>query len=193
MLKYEDFIREYFSNIFNIEDYLNFYHKDTPWDIIDTLEINPNVTSISGLEGIEKLPNLEKFYINRNDLTNLSGIENCTKLVELSCAYNKLTSVDGLQHINVKKLWIQKNQLTKIDNLSKLKSLEVLNCADNKIESLDGIEELSNLVKLICEFNKIDEIENIPESLKTLKCYGNELPYEDLEEYWIYYYGKYGL
>lgn len=39
--------------------------------------------NVKDMEGMQNLPNLEKLWLNENNITRISGLENATKLKEL--------------------------------------------------------------------------------------------------------------
>lgn len=119
-------------------------------------ELQLSESGIDEIEGLEKLFNLRKLYLNKNLITELKGLENLINLEVLDLSFNNITEIKGL------------------DNLSKLK---YLNLSCNKITEIKGLENLINLEKLDLSFNKITEIQNLDNlaNLTRLNIYDNPI------------------
>ena len=74
---------------------------------------------------------------------------------------------------NIKSLDISNKEIIGILCLKKFKKLEYLNCCFNKINELVNLP--SSLKNLNCYFNEINELVNLPSSLKNLNCSNNKI------------------
>jgi len=92
---------------------------------------------------------------------------------------------------NLKSLSCSDNLITELPKLPK--SLSNLSCYGNKLIRLPELKELNNLKELNCSFNNLNEIPELPESLEKLECIGNNLPYKDLNGYWIWFHEYYPI
>ena len=127
--------------------------QNKPLDQIMSLYCYYN--SLTSLEGIEHLTNLETLNCSYNSLTNLEGIEHLTNLELLDCSRNQLTNLEGIEHLtNLRELYCHSNQLTNLDGIEHLTNLRELYCSNNELTSLEGIEHLTNLETLYCFNNK---------------------------------------
>ena len=91
-----------------------------------------------------KMPNLEQFHIQNNEINSLFFLEkmNLTKLKELYLKQNSLREID-------------------INDLLKYKYLEIVNLDYNsiyKINNIENILKMKNLNEFSKEYNKLDEI-----------------------------------
>jgi len=156
--------------------------------------LNVSNTSISNLEGILSLTNLQVLYCTGNQLTslNLSGLTNLyylicfdnqlpslnvsglTNLQVLNCGNNQLPSLNVSGLTNLKELYCNTNQLPSI-NLSGLTNLQVLNCESNQLPSLN-LSGLTNLADLTCSSNQLPSL-NVSglTNLQSFHCSNNQL------------------
>ncbi len=52
---------------------------------------------LCAIHGLEKCPNLERLWMNENDLTGISGLSKCVKLKELYLYSNAIARIEGLE------------------------------------------------------------------------------------------------
>ncbi|MFI0430915.1 leucine-rich repeat domain-containing protein [Mariniflexile sp. HMF6888] len=149
--------------------------------------------SVTDLTGIEAFVNLEKLYIEKNQLTNLDITQNTalkvlscsfnklsdldvsknTALEELSCEFNQITNLDVSQNTALEQLDCSYNQITGLD-VSKNAALEHLECLGNQLTGLD-VSQNTALKKLSCAYNSITGLDvSHNTALTTLYC-GNNL------------------
>lgn len=118
-----------------------------PWKNIQVISFDNNkIEEIP--ENFFKMINLKYLNLSNNPIKDLSvEIENLTNL-----SYLKLNNIDAeLEDIT--------------DSIGKLTELSTLEFTGNNVKSLDFLRDLTNLKKLICDDNNIDEF---PEVMKFL-------------------------
>ena len=98
--------------------------QDIP--LIDSA-VKTHTHGISDLTGLEYAVNLEKLYLQMNEITDLTPISGLTKLKELN---------------------VHRNELVDISPLSKLSNLEELDIYNNKIQDISPLRGLTNLTFL---------------------------------------------
>ncbi len=141
------------------------------YPINKTTKLDLYSSSIHSLESnVGQLVNLEKVYLNYNNLTSLpESIGNLEKLKLLDIPSNQLTflpiSIGNM--INLESLNLGGNQLTSLPtSIGNLEKLKILNLENNKIVLLpDSIKNLENLITLFINYNKLI---SIPESIGKL-------------------------
>ena len=124
---------------------------------------NPQLESAD----LSKNSQLEKVYINENQLTELV-LGTFPVLCELNCSDNKLTSINVTRCPALKKLSCANNKLTELD-VSNNHALEAIQCKNNEIKTLD-ISNNPELVELDAHLNNITSI-NTEKNSKLEKCY----------------------
>jgi len=141
------------------------------YPINKTTKLDLYSSSIYSLESdIGQLVNLEKLYLNYNNLTTLPGsIGNLEKLKLLDIPSNQLTFLPITigSMINLETLNLSGNKLTTLPNsIGDLEKLKILNLENNEIVLLpDNITNLENLITLFINYNKLT---SIPESIGNL-------------------------
>lgn len=142
--------------------------------------ISCNNNNISNLDRLSELPKLEFLLCSNNNLTELNNLPKSLKT--LNCSNNKITSITIPN--NLRYLICDKNQITYLSNLKNATELINLLCQFNNIEYIDFIP---NTLKILwCYDNKIKKLPNIPSNIISLECNNNYLPYSTLNEYKIY-------
>ena len=91
--------------------------------------------NIKSAKGIEKLTNLTRLYVERNQLTNIDVSKNLN-LDELHVSWNQLTDIDVSKNLKLTRLDVMDNQLTNID-VSKNTNLKTLHLGDNQLTNID--------------------------------------------------------
>jgi E3 ubiquitin-protein ligase SspH2 len=116
--------------------------------------------------------NIERYLSSGGKTLNLSYL-NLTELPELP---------KGLE-----KLYCDNNNLNQLPELPE--GLKYLFCNNNKLTHLPELPK--GLKVLYCWNNKINELPELPEGLEYLNCSDNNLPYNNLEEYWEWFWKTY--
>jgi len=83
----------------------------------------------------------------------------------------------------LERLYCTNNQLTKLPKLPK--GLERLYCDNNQLTELPELPK--GLKYLYCGNNKLTKLPEIPKGLRELYCHDNQLPYDNLEKYWEWF------
>ncbi|RUS71694.1 hypothetical protein EGW08_020538 [Elysia chlorotica] len=93
--------------------------------------------SVSRMEGLTSLINLEELWIAECQLKKIEGLESCKVLSKLYLYGNLITAIENIGHLsNISVLWLNNNQIKNIENLQTLIKLKELNVAENLIEKI---------------------------------------------------------
>ena len=169
--------------------------KDTPeFKFIQT-------HGIKNLLGLENAVNLEKLYLNENEISDLSPIAKLNKLTKLSLIRNRISDLHPLSELtNLEYLDLYANKIEDISPLAKLTNLKHLDLHNNNDQTGDpvhptisgGIKDISvvkNLTKLEMlslgsnNISDITPIKNLT-NIKDLVLGGNHISnYSGLEQY----------
>lgn len=145
-------------------------------DIVATMDIDKNKDGqISVDEAKEtKALNLYDGETEYGNITDMSEIRYFTSLVDLRCYYNRITSLDVSENVDLLVLACYDNQLTNL-NVSKNTKLISLGCDTNKLTSLD-ISHNTELTDLTCFNNQLTSLDvSNNTALKFLDCSNNPL------------------
>mmetsp|Transcript_13694 Transcript_13694/g.9863 ORF Transcript_13694/g.9863 Transcript_13694/m.9863 type:complete len:128 (-) Transcript_13694:459-842(-) len=109
--------------------------------------INQGITEI---EGLDKLPHLEKLWLNENLIEQISGLQKQWKLKELFLGHNRIKKLRGLDSlVSLEKLWLEENRVETLEGLQNNTKLRELNLAGNCIEAIGmGLDFLVALEEL---------------------------------------------
>lgn len=163
----------------------------------------PSQHQLDFIGGVEAFDNLEKLVIVNNNLMSLGPILNHTsfkvmvldnnpieelnsfvnqkKLEELSVSSCSISSLNGIQNLNIKVLDISDNNISDLSQLSSLNSLTSLNLSGNPVENYDGIKEL-NLTQLEIDGDgDFDDFEMISSKVFEVTNTGIQVPYERID------------
>lgn len=119
-------------------------------------------TTINKMKGnilAEDLRSIKKFHADGKSITSLEGIEYLTNLEELSLKENNITDITpliGLKKLKSLNLW--KNSIKDITPLSNLSNLTSLDLDSNQIQSIYPLKDLSNLKALRLGSNRLTDI-----------------------------------
>ena len=137
-----------------------------------------NKWSISKIENLDKLINLEILYLHSNKISELENLESLISLQILHISSNQISKLENLESLtNLQRLNLVSNQIFKLENLASLTSLQELNLSGNKIVKLEKLASLTSLQELNLNKNKIGKLENIDDlpSLQKLNLSENEI------------------
>ncbi|WFC98944.1 protein phosphatase regulatory subunit Sds22 [Malassezia yamatoensis] len=124
---------------------------------------------------------LRSLELGGNRLHSLEHLDKLLNLEELWVGKNKITSLDGIQHLkNLKILSIQSNRLTKLDNLDELTKLEELYVSHNGITSLSGLDHNLQLNTLDFGANQVESLQGVEHLSKMSQFWGNDNRIQDL-------------
>lgn len=110
---------------------------------------------IIDVSGIEKLSNLTKLDLEKNNIENID-LSNNVGLIDVTLSANKLSNIDVGKNTNLVKFYVSSNQLTSLD-LSNNDNIERMDISLNKISSID-ISNLNNLKSVALSANKISSL-----------------------------------
>jgi len=134
---------------------------------LNLISLNLDDNEIEKIHNIHYLVNLEKLYLNHNQLTEISGLEKLINLKVLSLGANRIRKIKNISHlVNLEDLFIQGNKIKKIEGLDFFAYLQRLNLSRNRIREIEGLNHLKNLYSLFIGSNKIKSIENLDNLVK---------------------------
>lgn len=110
---------------------------------------------IIDVSGIEKLSNLTKLDLEKNNIENID-LSNNVSLIDVALSANKLSNIDVSKNTNLVKFYVSSNQLTSLD-LSNNDNIERMDISLNKISSID-ISNLNNLKSVALSANRISSL-----------------------------------
>ena len=137
-----------------------------------------NIESISDIEGIDNLNDLEHLNIQRTKIKCIDNLQHFKNLKHLDLSHGKLEKIENLQClIGLEELNLSYNKIRKIENLESLKELRKLSLNDNLISEIENLHFLTNLEELNLIHNKISEIKNLEklEKLKRINLSSNQI------------------
>ncbi len=128
-----------------------------------------------------KIDSIKEIDLFDSNISDLTGIQDFIALSSLSCAWNKLTTIDLSQNINLTHLYAPNNKLTTV-NFSNNLSLENIELSRNSLTSLNVSSNI-NLKYLTCQLNQLSNI-NVTNNkkLNVLSCSSNLLTDLDLSK-----------
>jgi len=132
-----------------------------------------NITEVKGLEELSKL---ERLNLGANQISEIKGIEGLIWLTHLSLG-DKISEIKGLEKlINLTHLTLGRN-ISEIKNLANLKNLRILDLSKNQISEIKGLELLTNIVNLDLSSNQISEIKGLSSlrKLSSLELSSNQI------------------
>lgn len=119
-----------------------------------------SITSVG--DRLASYSKLTRLHLDGNKLTTLEGFQHITGLEVLTVSQNELTNCNGLQSLKaLRKLDVSRNRIEFFGDLSGLASLETLKAAENKVKSLAEVTPLQSLLELDIPNNHIVSLEEI--------------------------------
>lgn len=122
-------------------------------------ELDCKNRSISNLDGINLLKNLEWAFLQGNQIEDLSPISTLTSLERIYLQENKITtisSVSGLKALEL--LNLRGNKVSDLGPLAGLKKLAILDLWGNKVENISALADLPALKELDLWENVVSDI-----------------------------------
>ena len=128
---------------------------------------------------LKKMPNIERIYFYRNNISNLSQFSELKKLKRLDLNYNKVSSLRGIENLsNLERFSGYRNSISDLTPLKSLKKLRTLQLGYNKkISDIRPLAGLTNLNYLYLYTNSIRDISSLKSlrGLRTLSLSYNKL------------------
>lgn len=152
------------------------------------LHINGNV-SLSTIDPITSLVNLEKLSITLSRVKNITALETMTKLTDVVLVSNGIVDVAPLANaVNLENLQLSSNAIADPSPLNNLTKLTNLDISGNEITDISSLSALVNLTSLNVWTNELKNIEVVSnfEKLITFQAGNDGLsdlsPLSDLPE-----------
>jgi len=113
------------------------------------LNLNNNSNIKEKLAGINKLPQLQKLYLNDNYISNLDTLSANKNLTHLTLKKNLINNLKFLKNYpNLDTLELSNNKLITLSSLPELKKLKTLRLDGNPLNKISKLGELPNLKDL---------------------------------------------
>lgn len=162
------------NNIDNIEKVKNLEN------LIDLQKLYLNYNQIPEIKGLDTLTNLTSLHLQGNRIKKIKGLSNLKKIEFLYLNNNEISVIEGINCLpNLKYLMLFDNKISDIKEFEKHSNLEVLNLRNNHISEIKGLEKLTNLRRLDLSNNMISEIKGID---KLTKLEFLDLSYNQIKE-----------
>jgi len=123
---------------------------------------------LSALEGdfLVRFPQLRSLQLSGNRLTEVPGLGNLHRLISLDAQHNRLTTLEGVQHLSsLTQLIVNDNALTEVPGLATLTRLTRLDLRRNRLAALEGVQGLTLLTQLDLSDNLLS---TLPEQIHRL-------------------------
>ena len=131
-------------------------------NLVNLNRINLEKNSISNIEPLKQLNNLEEVCLDNNEIKDINALENITSIESLSLSSNRIEDISILKNLkNIEKLDLGKNEITDISPLAEMQYLEYLNLSSNKINNIDKLNSLENLNSLYLEKNSVTSFSGV--------------------------------
>ena len=115
--------------------------------------------SIENLEGLQYCTNLNRLFLNRNQISDLTPLAGLVNLKSLELSNNKISDISPLYGlVNLTRVRLGYNQISDITPLSGLVNLTELAIVFNQISDITPLAGLVNLKSLEAYINKISDI-----------------------------------
>jgi Leucine-rich repeat (LRR) protein len=114
------------------------------------------------ITNLEKLVNLKRLNLSRNEISRMEHLHDHALLQELNLEDNRITKIEGLSALmHLRKLELASNKISKLENLDLCVRLTQLSLEGNHIESLSGVEKLVNLMELYLANNRVRNLQEV--------------------------------
>jgi len=131
----------------------------TQIDLDAIIDFHANNATISNLEGMQYLRNLEELFLNNNSIMDLTPIGNLEHLWHLSMPGNMIIDLSPLSNsYSLVSVWLVNNNIVDISPFANLTNLETLGIAENFIVDISSLADLTNLMSLHIASNRIEDI-----------------------------------
>ena len=142
---------------------------------------------LADLAPLYMLSELKELNIDSNmSITSLDPIDSLYNLEKLICSNNPIADLTPLSQLhNLKYLDIKNTPVVSVDPLENLKKLEELDISATKITNLRGLRALRNLKKLKCYNTNISSINPLITlvKLQSLLCYNTRLTKKKVDDF----------
>ncbi|MHC4645166.1 MAG: leucine-rich repeat domain-containing protein [Planctomycetota bacterium] len=123
------------------------------------LSLGRNKIADSNLMALAALTNLERLYLDDNQISDMTGLASLRKLSRLQIMNNHLTDISPLSHLSeMTSLWLNGNRIADLSPLAGLTQLEGLSLAGNRISDVGDLAGLKNLAHLDLKGNQLTDL-----------------------------------
>lgn len=116
---------------------------------------------IAFIRDLSDHPFLECLLLKRNLIPCITGLQSLKYLRVLDISYNRLTVIEGLDHLNIEELNVDGNNIQVLNGLSLLPRLSTFNAAHNLITDLSPLADCKSLLQLNLQHNRIEIIRQV--------------------------------
>ena len=163
---------DYFKNIETIEDVDIKYTlevmlsrsgatqaEDAAWYYQNQTKVVLQNSGIKSVEPLKFLTQVETLVLDGNSITNISPLFELNNLFHLNLIGNDVSSLVGIEKLQVRELFIGFNLLKDISPLSNLRSLKMLGLKSNRISDISSLEMLTSCSMINLEGNPVEKSE----------------------------------
>ena len=156
---------------------------------MNTLEsLDGRELGIKSLSGLETATNLQRLFLDSNEISDITPLAYLTQLRVLSLDSNKISDITPLAYCrliiidcletatNLQELYLDSNKISDIWALAALDSLQALDLNSNEISDLKPLAYLDKLIHLELDSNKISDITPLTNLGKLQTLYLNDNP-----------------
>jgi len=131
-------------------------------NLVNLKSLNLEKNSISNIEPLRQLSNLEELCLDSNDIKDVSALENITSIKSLSLSTNRIDDISDLKNLtNLEKVNLDSNEIMDVSPLSGMKYIKYINLSSNKINNIDKLNDLKNLTSLYLADNSITNFSGV--------------------------------
>ncbi|MHC4655951.1 MAG: leucine-rich repeat domain-containing protein [Planctomycetota bacterium] len=130
---------------------------------------------------LAKLTNLERLYLENNQITDMTPLAGLKKLSRLQIRRNQIADLSPLAALsNMESLWLGENEIIDIAPLAALTKLGGLSLSNNKIRDISPLAGLRNLGFLDISNNRLTDISQLTDLDKLAGLYLNNNQITDI-------------
>ena len=95
-------------------------------------------------KSIGELTNLQRLYLESNQISRIEGLDNLTNLQKLYLYSNQISRIEGLDNLtNLQTLWLDSNRISRIEGLDNLTNLRWLFLQLQKGQGIDVADSIN--------------------------------------------------
>lgn len=132
---------------------------DTVGDLTWLRDLSCSVTSISRIDGLDRLTELEVLHCSYGRLRELPSLAGCSRLVQITCGVSDIDSIAPVADCpSLERLYCGSTNVSDLTPLRACPALTVLGCEDTSVSSLTGIEACEALRVLYCSDTSVNDL-----------------------------------
>lgn len=132
---------------------------DTVGDLTWLRDLSCSVTSISRIDGLERLTELAVLHCSYGRLRELPSLHGCSKLVQITCGVSDIDSIAAVADCpSLERLYCGSTNVSDLTPLRACPALTILRCEDTQVSTLNGIEACGALRLLDCSDTVVNDL-----------------------------------